>query len=60
MQTLEDIMYEAYKLGIYKKVFKKVMKLQRKEKHRYTDLNTLYTKAFNKVFKKHCTENINE
>ena len=60
MQTPEDIMYEAYKLGIHKKVFKKVTKLKRKEKYRYTDLNTLYTKAFNKVFKKHCMENISE
>lgn len=53
-------MYEAYKLGIYKKVYKKVKKLEQKEKYRYQDLNTIYTKAFNKVFKKHCTENIDE
>jgi len=59
MQTLEDIMHEAYKLGIHKKVYKKVKKLKQKEKYRYQDLNTIYTKAFNKVFKKHCNEQIN-
>jgi len=52
MASIEDIMYEAYHLGIKDKVFKKVKKLKEKEKHKFTDLNTIYTKAFNKVLKK--------
>lgn len=52
MTTIEDIMYEAHYLGITDEVFKKVSKLKEKKKHRFTDLNTLYTKAFNKVSKK--------
>ena len=52
MASIEDILYEAYYLGIKDKVFKKVSKLKEKEKYKFTDLNTIYTKAFNKVLKK--------
>jgi uncharacterized protein (UPF0335 family) len=52
MVTIEDIMYEAHHLGITDMVFKKVSELKKKEKHKYTDLNTIYAKAFNKVLKK--------
>jgi len=57
MASIEDIMYEAYHLGIKDKVFKKVKKLKEKEKHKFTDLNTIYTKAFNKILKKSIKKN---
>ena len=53
MTTIEDILYEAHHLGITEEVFKNVSKLKSKEKHKFTDLNTIYTKAFNKVVKKY-------
>lgn len=52
MASIEDIMYEAYHLGIKDMVFKEVKKLKEKEKYKFADLNTIYTKAFNKVLKK--------
>lgn len=52
MASIEDILYEAYELGISENVFKKVTELRRKEKYKFVDLTTVYTKAFNKVLKK--------
>lgn len=49
MSRIEDVLYEAYELGIREKVFAKVEKMKRKEKHRYTELNVLYEKALNKI-----------
>jgi len=52
MGSIEDIMYQAYDLGINEKVFKKVRKLRSKNKYRFSDLNFIYTLAFNKTLKK--------
>ena len=49
MSRIEDVLYEAYELGIREKVFTKVEKMKRKEKYRYTELNVLYEKALNKI-----------
>lgn len=57
MASIEDILYEAHYLGITDTVFKKLKKLKGKEKHKFTDLNSLYTKAFNKSLKKFIKKN---
>ena len=55
MTTIEDIMYKAYDLGLSDEVYDKVKKLKEKKKHRFTDLNTIYTKAFTKITEKQTT-----
>lgn len=52
MGSIEDIMYEAYDLGINEEVLKKVTKLKQKNKYKFIDLNHVYTVAFNKIIKK--------
>tara|TARA_R110002020_G_scaffold113236_2_gene260290 strand:- start:31267 stop:31623 length:357 start_codon:yes stop_codon:yes gene_type:complete len=49
MCNIEDIMYEAHKMGIKKEVFDKVGELRKEKKHKYTPLNEVYELAFEKV-----------
>tara|TARA_R100000541_G_scaffold52393_1_gene60104 strand:- start:343 stop:519 length:177 start_codon:yes stop_codon:yes gene_type:complete len=52
--SLEDLVYEAYNLGLKEKLFKKVTKLRKKldSKSQYYHLSDLYEKAWQKVLKK--------
>ena len=45
MSGIEDILYEALKLGIRKKVIERVGKLQKQNP--YSHLNNLYNQALN-------------
>lgn len=49
MCNIEDIMYEAHKMGIKKEVFDKVSELKKEEKYKYTPLSEIYGLAFEKV-----------
>jgi peptidoglycan hydrolase CwlO-like protein len=49
MCRIEDILYEAHKMGLKKKVFDRVTELRKKEKHKYTPLNEIYELAFDEV-----------
>jgi len=49
MCKIEDIMYEAHKMGIKKKVFDKVGELKNIDKYKYTPLSDIYELAFKKV-----------
>ena len=44
MSYIEEILYEARELGIYKKVLSRVKRLRKN--HPHTPLNNLYDKAF--------------
>ena len=44
MSYIEEILYEARELGIYKKVLSRVKSLR--QKHPQTSLNNIYDKAF--------------
>ena len=44
MSYIEEILYEARELGIYKKVLSRVKSLR--QKHPHTSLNNIYDKAF--------------
>ena len=44
MSYIEEILYEARELGIYKKVLNRVKSLR--QKHPHTSLNNIYDKAF--------------
>tara|TARA_R110000744_G_scaffold373437_2_gene485597 strand:- start:283 stop:447 length:165 start_codon:yes stop_codon:yes gene_type:complete len=44
MSYIEDILYEARELGIYKKVLSRVKTLR--QKHPHKPLNNLYDEAF--------------
>jgi len=52
--SLEDLVYEAYNLGLKEKLFKKVTKLRKKldSKSQHYHLSDLYEKAWQKVLRK--------
>ena len=58
MCKIEDIMYEAHKIGIKEKVFDRVTELRKKEKHKYTPLNEIYELAFDEI--KNSEKNVNK
>jgi uncharacterized protein (UPF0335 family) len=45
MNNIEDILYEARELGIYRKVMNRMSKLQKKNPYKH--LEDLYSKALN-------------
>jgi len=47
----EDILHEAHKKGLSKKVFKKATKI--KDKNPYLSINEVYYRAYSKVKKKY-------
>ena len=49
MSSIEDKMYEAYRLGITEDVFREVNKLKSKEENKYCTQYQMYDKAFYKV-----------
>jgi len=49
MGVIEDVMYEAYELGIEEEVMKEVGKLRNTPKYRYLPLSNIYEDAFNNV-----------
>ena len=42
MSQIEDVVYEAYDLGLRDEVFNKVLTLKKEKKHKYTQLSDLY------------------
>ncbi len=52
MSNIEDIMYEAYRLGITGDVFDEVEKLKNKEDNRYCTPYDLYDRAFYNILNK--------
>jgi len=52
MGVIEDVMYEAYELGIEEEVMKEVGKLRNTPKYRYLPLSNIYEDAFNNVVKR--------
>ena len=50
--TVEEIVYEAYSLGLREKVFVEVSKIRENEKYKHTPLIDIYEKAFKEVKKK--------
>ena len=52
MSSIEDIMYEAHRLGITEDVFREVNKIKSKEENKYCTLYQMYDKAFYKVITK--------
>ena len=49
MGAIEDLMYEAYELGIEEEVMKEASKLRNTPKYRYLPLSKIYEDAFNNV-----------
>lgn len=45
MSRIEDVVYEAYDLGLKDEVFSKVSTLKKEKKHKYTELSDLYDLA---------------
>lgn len=45
MSRIEDVVYEAYDLGLKDEVFTKVSNLKKEKKHKYTELSDLYDLA---------------
>lgn len=52
MSNIEDIMYEAYRLGITGDVFNEVEKLKNKEENRYCTPYDLYDRALYNILNK--------
>jgi hypothetical protein len=52
MSNIEDIMYEAYRLGITDDVFDEVEKLKNKEENRYCTPYDLYDRAIYNILNK--------
>ena len=52
MSNIEDIMYEAYRLGITGDVFDEVEKLKNKEENKYCSPYDIYNKAFYNILNK--------
>jgi hypothetical protein len=52
MSNIEDIMYEAYRLGITDDVFDEVEKLKNKEENRYCTPYDLYDRALYNILNK--------
>ena len=50
--TIEEIIYEAYELGVREELLNQVLKMKGKEKYRYTPLKDMYERALNKVKKR--------
>lgn len=50
--TIEEIIYEAYELGIREELLNRVSKMRGKDKYRYTPLNDMYEIALQKVRKR--------
>lgn len=51
MQTIEDIVYEAIKIGVKNRLFEKVEELTFREEYRHQTLNTIYDIAFKEILK---------
>ncbi len=49
MDNIEDIMYEAYELGLQEEVIKEAGKLKDRPKYRYSPLSNIYEDAFNNI-----------
>jgi uncharacterized protein (UPF0335 family) len=49
MCKIEDILYEAHKMGLKKEVFEEVSNLKKIKKHKYTPLSEMYELAFKKI-----------
>lgn len=52
MSRIEEIMFEAYELGLKDQVFEKVSKIKSKEEYKHVPLEDVYEKALNKVKEK--------
>jgi len=50
--TIEEIIYEAYELGIREELLNQVSRMRGKDKYRYTSLKDMYEKALQKVKEK--------
>jgi len=49
MCKIEDVLYEAYDLGLRVKVLEEVSKSRSKEKNKHKELSDLYETAFKKI-----------
>ena len=49
MSKIEDILYEAYYLGLRDEVINEVSNVRNEEKNKYTPLSDLYEKALKKT-----------
>jgi len=52
MGAIEELMYEAYELGIAEEVMKEAAILKDSPKYRYSPLSKIYEDAFNNVIKR--------
>lgn len=50
--TIEEIIYEAYELGIREELLNRVSRMRGKDKYRYASLKDIYEKALQKVKEK--------
>jgi|SaaInlStandDraft_2_1057019.scaffolds.fasta_scaffold105767_2 uncharacterized protein (UPF0335 family) len=49
MSKIEDVMHEAYKMGVNETVINRVGELKLKEKNKYVPLGDIYDLAFNEI-----------
>ena len=49
MGAIEELMYEAYELGLQEEVIKEAGKLKDSPKYRYSPLVNIYEDAFNNI-----------
>ena len=52
MGAIEELMYEAYELGLEKEVMKEAAILKDSPKYRYSPLAKIYEDAFNNIINK--------
>jgi len=52
MGAIEELMYEAYELGLQKEVIKEAGKLKNSPKYRYSPLANIYEDAFSNIINK--------
>ena len=52
MGAIEELMYEAYELGLQKEVIKEAGKLKDSPKYRYSPLANIYEDAFSNIINK--------
>mgnify|MGYP001396738630 CR=1 FL=1 len=52
MGAIEELMYEAYELGLQEEVIKEAGKLKDRPKYRYSPLVNIYEDAFNNIINK--------
>jgi hypothetical protein len=56
MSRIEEIVIEAYELGLKDQIFEEVSKMKFQEKYRYIPLDDVYEKALKKI-KEECLTN---